>query len=68
MTEDDARTKFCPMQRIRLKGSDKGSCNILVEDDGSQTTTKCIASDCMMWVKRYPDSLTCDEGHCGLAK
>ena len=39
MTEDEAKTKWCPMVRA---GNEAG-CN------RKDATDKCIASDCMMW-------------------
>ena len=50
LTEDEARTKWCPMARVR--DGDAGSYNrwITVRDDhGCRETAWCIASACMAW-------------------
>ena len=81
MTEEDAKTKWCPMASNRTvsyidnNGSNIATAN--VNDDGKLVTT-CIASDCMAWVIDTPkgDSSdgrmhihsTCEYGHCGLTK
>lgn len=45
MTEDEAKTKWCPMFR-RAGGGDNSDA------DGGRRT-KCIASECMMWRDSY---------------
>ena len=61
MTEDDAKTKWCPQVRV-------------MSDGGLQADINCIASDCMMWRfdERRDENMVlvpCDTGgHCGLAK
>ena len=71
MTEDEAKTKWCPHVRVM---SDEGSMVIATVNRGSvlQAQTNCIASDCMMWVwdeeqKRTGNSSDIS-GHCGLVK
>lgn len=49
MTEDEAKTKWCPMSRITLKGSCNTSWNIVAGEGGFVREGKCIASGCMMW-------------------
>jgi len=77
MTEEEAKTKWCPMVRESISPVDDTSINRDVGD----CHYNCIASDCAMWVKdldlinpecrgniliecRYKESDT--EGHCGL--
>ena len=64
MTEEEAKTKWCPMVRA---GNEAG-CN---RQDASD---KCIASGCMMWrdyADRIRNPIIPDEmkghGYCGLA-
>jgi len=64
MTEQEAKTKWCPMVRhVTTNG-----CN----SSGFET---CIASDCMMWryktngqmgYDRNPDDICLASGYCGL--
>lgn len=54
LTEDQARTKWCPA--VRGWGNQDGSyCNrpVVGEDGGHMSSAKtlCIASDCMAWRK-----------------
>lgn len=79
MTEQGARTKWCPMWRFVQFGNNAEwqgrvltNRNIFLEED----TDKCIASDCMMWRwerDRYaegyelkPDHEDYNKGYCGL--
>ena len=60
MTEEEAKTKWCPMVRMNLcyeAGKEVGSWN---RDGGD---CMCIASDCMMWRR---DKKYSDEYYCGL--
>ena len=83
MTEDEAKTKWCPM--VRHEGDENGSFNrgnpgdeINDHDKNRGTLCNCIASDCMMWVVDTPKGSSRSEGmtvnstheygHCGLAK
>ena len=43
MTEQEARTKWCPMVRANISGNSNGAFN----RDGDDCA--CIASDCIMW-------------------
>ena len=45
MTEDEAKTKWCPMAR---EWGDENSYNRVLGK--ADEHTKCIASDCMMWI------------------
>ena len=78
MTEDEARTKWCPQA---LVSTGDGSFNRGALPPGSEnvtaaiTLTRCIASDCMMWRAREmrmgapgePDAHVVPGGRCGLA-
>lgn len=70
MTEDEARTKWCPMARVTVK-----------EMPANRITERynCIASDCMMWkveisqydaneINRKSNARQKATGYCGLAK
>ena len=50
MTEDEAKTKWCPM--VRFDNGPEGLGINRVIDSGStpQTQIYCIASECMWWV------------------
>jgi hypothetical protein len=54
MTEQEARTKWCPMVRIAVFST---SVNRIKNSD----STHCIASGCMMW-----RPLPWQSGYCGL--
>lgn len=73
MTEDEAKTKYCPM----------GGRSVSIKQGGEFRVgdfTKCIASDCMMWRwkrtkedARKQSGLSAEyqakeSGYCGLAK
>ena len=72
MTEEEARTKWCP--QIRWTSSDKYDDSF----DNRGANCMCIASDCMMWVETDNESYPTDNdfeepkyypaGHCGLIK
>jgi len=76
MTEEEARTKWCPMARVTA-GNGHVSFN---RDDASMPgylkqakSANCIASDCMMWVEDTSTNISTGAsricgGHCGLAK
>jgi len=62
MTEDEARTKWCPMSRIIFDDEEGGVANL--NRNGTDTFGLCIASGCMMW---RLVSIGSDLGYCGLA-
>ena len=73
MTEEESRTKWCPM--IRITQSEGGP---LVSNRDEQlagaigTNVTCIASDCMMWIpekrEKHGDIELVFGGRCGLAR
>ena len=72
MTEDQAKTKWCPMVRS-AESIESSVCNRYSErsDDSGLTDgswNKCVASGCMMWkvVIRKGGGLLEDSGECGL--
>jgi len=67
MTEDEAKTKWCPFVRIV-------SVNHVLEairfmDEDNEINTACIASECMAWrfLPCDPDTDDVPHGYCGLA-
>lgn len=71
MTEEEAKTKWCPQTRI----NDGWNRTSNTADDyekglGAEMTTSCIASDCMMWVRQrrvVTESVTeVMGGYCGM--
>lgn len=75
MTEEQAKTKWCPM--VRTPVFENGQNQGLSANDPNYTysTCLCIASDCMMWrITKEGHSITTgaykdvpSEGYCGLA-
>lgn len=65
MTENEAKTKWCPM--VRIEGAEAGQSSYNRFNDGSPDPDgRCIASDCMMWVEEHNDDKTA--GSCGLIR
>jgi hypothetical protein len=69
MTEDEAKTKWCPHARV-LDGSPPGGAG--VNRKGPEAGVYCIASGCMAWRWSYsPETAEGNdvepEGYCGLA-
>lgn len=56
MTEDEAKTKWCPQTRLGDKGNRSNSFGV------DYTFGRCIASECMAW-----RSTSSQHGYCGLA-
>jgi hypothetical protein len=78
MTEDEAKTKWCPFVRTGLVAG--MAVNRHVADapgaiDGVHDETRCIGSGCMMWRVKVRESYPMDAstndlivgGYCGLA-
>ena len=64
MTEEEAKTKWCPMARtVYMEGTNASNANR--DEDGCAThADMCLASGCMMW---RVTSLVTRRGYCGLA-
>jgi hypothetical protein len=66
MTEEEAKTKWCPMSRSgEYFSTNRGSDGITYDTDS------CIASDCMMWRQdlareEAENGYYAKNGHCGL--
>jgi hypothetical protein len=78
MTEDEARSKWCPMTRLSMATNDNKDVtgfNRIITSDGMRDNKApseigmCVASKCMLW--RW-DAHTFDHvepsGYCGLSK
>lgn len=78
MTEDQAKTKWCPMIRTGMVAGMAVNHHVDTRPDGDGVyhNTRCIASECMMWrwnlepakeeiLAIYVESTT--DGRCGLA-
>ncbi len=53
MTEDEAKTKWCPFARERFEVHDLGQIAITalnrLDDEGCEGLSRCIGSECMAW-------------------
>ena len=74
MTEEEAKTKWCPHIRdtaIQEKGVVAQITPSINSHNGSRDGYNCITSDCMMWQWDeegiYKDGQP-TEGHCGLVR
>lgn len=73
MTEDEAKTKWCPMVRTGMVAGMAVNHHVDMRPngDGVYQQSRCIASDCMMWRpyvvggKKPGESIP--GGDCGLA-
>lgn len=61
MTEEEAKTKWCPMVRINGNAMD-----YILNRKASDRHSYCIGSACMMW-RENVDYLPGPHGYCGLA-
>jgi len=71
MTEDEAKTKWCPHVRSYDGNIDQPVTMNRDYDGEIFPQNNCIASDCAMWVletkiKDVPDKDWYGHGHCGL--
>lgn len=66
MTEDKARTKWCPFVRAYNGVTDEGvAANRWAQGKDRPASTACIASECMAW--RWHGGPSEGRGYCGLA-
>jgi len=65
MTEDEAKTKWCPMARPEESRGWAAGVNRQDSCNGWPRGALCIGSDCALWVEdqKAPMPVT---GHCGL--
>lgn len=78
MTEEKAKTKWCPQMRLVDTRQKNASFNAITDGKYGDEITYgcCIASDCMLWVWDYaPHDLAVEDpralefkGRCGLAR
>jgi hypothetical protein len=62
MTEDEAKTKWCPQARLASSGGSVNRYHVGGMGGGVVSGSNCIASACMAW--RETSS---QHGYCGLA-
>lgn len=76
MTEEEAKTKWCPFARVRVAygntvSASNRSCGSGFENE-IRNTSKCIASDCMAWrvfpITGMGRGEDLSSGYCGLAQ
>jgi hypothetical protein len=69
MTEDEAKTKWCPMAR---SGDSRGFNKNRNGEGGSLKSSHCIGSECMAWRVICPGQAVDQQGRpageCGLTK
>ena len=78
MTEEQAKTKWCPQVRFNGDACNRGEADMATPNPRCKSIwNNCIASDCMMWtttmLQRFDEELQCNvidlkDGRCGLAK
>ena len=70
MTEDEAKTKWCPETRFHVASGTVYHNRLTKTDDDTgsakQNSANCIASDCACWVDRGEDGRGNRLGRCGL--
>lgn len=62
ISEDEARTKWCPMAQSVWSGKRIDNRQVLTKQVAPYN---CVASDCMWWLSRTSES---DKGYCGGVK
>lgn len=73
MTEEEAKTKWCPFARVAGQYDAEGAVAynriIGMENNRVETRlTRCLASQCMAWQWREMPNHAVNDGYCGLAK
>jgi hypothetical protein len=68
MTEEEAKTKWCPFARV-LDGSAAAVAAVNRDADDSEDWPTCIGSACMAWRKYRCGQIEGEriDGYCGLA-
>ena len=66
MTEDEAKTKWCPMVRFVVSSEDQNSANRW-EGCPVPEICCCLASDCMMWREQWKRAEVSSNGYCGFS-
>ena len=74
MTEDQAKTKWCPMVRVAYSGGSYNRNSLAGTAHVDTKDIRCIGSDCMMWGMKYVEqvdernvSVLVPDYYCGLA-
>lgn len=77
MTEEEAKTKWCPFARVvGSLGEIEGAADLHIvtgnrnnpNGNGPTELPKCLGSGCMAWRHTFNDALSkIKDGHCGLA-
>ncbi len=67
LTEQEAKTRWCPLGRVAAAGDDDASSAVNRYSDGSDhPRSACIAGLCMAWRLAHKDSADGTErGYCG---
>ena len=70
MTEDEAKTKWCPMVREFSQGEGPANSHV---GGRNPSYARCIASDCALWVRADKNEIDGNgfsalAGHCGLVR
>lgn len=70
MTEQEAKTKWCPMFRASLGITPAGEREVIDNRNDGEASTRCIGSACMAWRwtgEGKPEPNGGPVGFCGLA-
>jgi len=73
MTEEEAKTKWCPMVRRVSQAMSSGGVSVLAANRNGNgdiaAGSECIGSACMMfrWTLRSDSERSDEHGYCGLA-
>ncbi len=69
VTENEARTKWCPHVRTIVYGAEGDSPAVNRDTAHAPFNLNCIGSDCMMWAVTDPDTVEQKHrrGWCGMA-
>jgi len=67
LTEEEAKTKFCPHMRLPFHYDGDAYSGLNVRGTDRKMWAKCIASGCMMWRDNSAKGDEEPRGFCGLA-